>query len=224
MRAIKPARLIILSVLLSFAALGANGFTARNSGNPGKPSLGTVFRNIGPWQCTKSLPMDEKVVKALDLDDFLYQAYQRDQGDLSLYVGYYRSAKKVGAAHDPLVCFQGQGWNLRQRDSGKYRLSGHPEFTISYSSMLAERQEEKQVIVYWFQVNDKATASTHSQKLAMLLDKISGREGENAFVRLSAPVGTGTPEAARERIFRFIDDFYPGFVRYVKQMEGKEKS
>lgn len=224
MRAIKPARLMVLSGLLAFAALGANGFTAHTPGPAAKAPLNSVFRNIGSWQCTQNLAIDEKIVKALDLDDFLYQAYQRDQGELSLYVGYYRSAKKVGAAHDPLVCFQGQGWTIGRRDSGTYRLQRHPEFAISYSSMVADLQGVKQVIVYWFQVNGKATANTHSQKLAMLLDKIAGEGGDNAFVRLSAPVGAGTPEEARNRIFRFVDDFYPDFVRYVKQMEGKGKS
>jgi EpsI family protein len=223
MRAIKPARLIVLSVLLALAALGANGFAPRNPVAVAKPPLNSVFRNIGSWQCTQTLAMDEKIVKALDLDDFLYQAYQRDNGELSLYVGYYHSAKKVGAAHDPLVCFQGQGWTIGQRDSGTYRLAKHPEFAIPYSSMVADLQGTKQVIVYWFQVNGKATANTHAQKFAMLLDKIAGKGGDNAFVRLSAPVGAGAPEAARERIFRFVDDFYPDFVRYVEQMEVKDR-
>lgn len=223
MRALKPARLIILSVLLILAALGANSAT-RKAPPGAKEPLAGAFGDIGSWQCTQRLAMDQKVVKALDLDDFLFQAYQRDRGELSLYVGYYRSAKKVGAAHDPLVCFQGQGWTIGQRDSGSYRLTSHPQYTVSYSSMVAELQGEKQVIVYWFQVNDKATANTHSQKLAMLMDRISGRREDNAFVRLSAPVGAGTPEAARQRIFRFIDDFYPQFVRYVRQMEDKGHS
>lgn len=223
MRALKPARLIVLSVLLLLAALGGNAVS--HKGTPGSKSpLAAAFRDVGSWRCTQNLAMDQQVVKALDLDDFLYQAYQRDRGELSLYVGYYRSAKKVGAAHDPLVCFQGQGWVISERDSGSYRLPRHPEYTISYSSMVAELQGEKQVIVYWFQVNDKAAANTHTQKMAMMMDRISGRGEDNAFVRLSAPVGAGTPAAARERIFRFVDDFYPEFVRYVRQREGKGNS
>lgn len=224
MRAIKTSRLIILSVLLSLTAFALSGRFERGVQAKDKTPLGVAFQSVGGWRCVKDFPMEEKIVKALDLDDFLFKSYQRDRGEVNLYVGYYRSAKKVGAAHDPLVCFQGQGWSVGERAAGTYRLPSRPDVAISYSSMVAERQGEKEIIVYWFQVNDKATAKTQSQKLAMVLDKISGQGEENAFVRLSAPAGSESPDEVRKRIFRFIDDFYPEFLRYLRQAERKADS
>ena len=210
--------------MLALAAIGGNWGTRRAQSGAERPPLSTAFKNVGAWRCVQNLPISEDVVKALKLDDFVFQAYRRDKGEVNLYIGYYHSAKKVGAAHDPLVCFQGQGWSVGNRQKGAYRLQKHPEFSVSYSSMVAELQGEKQVIVYWFQVNDRTTPSTHAQKLAMLMDRISGRSEDNAFVRLSAPVGSETPEATRARIFTFIDDFYPELVRYVKQMDTTRKT
>lgn len=221
MRALRPARIVVLSVLLALTALGVNLRTDGAASATGKAPLRGGFRQAGGWRCVSEIPMEQKVAEALLLDDFLFQSYQRDKAVVNLYVGYYHSAKKVGAAHDPLVCFQGQGWSIGQRESGTYRLASRPELSISYSSMVAERKGDKELIVYWFQVNDKAKGSTHSQKLAMLLDKISGRGEENAFVRLSAPLGAETPDAARSRIFQFVDDFYPQFLGYVSRAEKK---
>lgn len=215
MRAIKPGRLFLLSALLIVTALLVNLNTEQSQASVDKKPLQQVFSGFGPWRNCGTFPMDAKIVEALQLDDYLYQAFQREQGGVNLYIGYYHSAKKVGAAHDPLVCFQGQGWKISQRDSGSYALTRHPGLKISYSSMLAERQDEREVIVYWFQANAKAAADTQSQKVAMMLDKIAGKGGESAFVRLSTPVGGGTPEAARRRIFEFIEDFYPDFLNYV---------
>jgi EpsI family protein len=208
-------RLLLLSALLIVAALLAGNGSGPGAAPPEKKPLRQAFSRFGAWESFKAIPMDAKIVETLNLDDFLYRSYRRDRGNVNLYIGYYRSAKKVGAAHDPLVCFQGQGWEIDSRDSGRYALPNRPDLTIAYSSLLARRQDRREVIVYWFQVNDKTTASTQSQKMAMVLEKIQGKVEDNAFVRLSASVGAGTPEAARARIFAFIEEFYPEFLRYV---------
>jgi EpsI family protein len=215
MRAIRPLRLIVLSGLLIATALLVGDYTEPVVAFPAKMPLQQEFSRFGQWRGYREFPIDQKTVQALDLDDFLFRSYRRNQKNVDLYIGYYRRAKKVGAAHDPLVCFQGQGWKIDGRDSGSYSLAARPELTISYSFLLVERQNRREVIVYWFQANEKAAASTGSQKMAMVLRKISGKTEDNAFVRLSASVGAGSPDAARNRIFEFVEDFYPEFLRYI---------
>lgn len=214
MRTVKAGRLLVLSLLLATAALLASSPGSRGR-SVAKAPLQQAFSRFGGWMGLANSPMDEKVVEALNLDDYLFRSYRRGNGEVSLYIGYYRSAAKVGAAHDPLVCFQGQGWKIEKRDQGSYTLVHRPAMTVSYSSMVAERQDERELIVYWFQVNGKAMATTHAQKGAMLWEKLTGRGEENAFVRLSVPLGTGSVEQARTRIFEFVEDFYPDFHRYV---------
>jgi EpsI family protein len=215
MRTIRPARFVTLCVLLALAALLVGLRSERGAAPVAKKPLQQMFAQLGPWHGDKDIPMDGKIVEALNLDDYLFRSYLRSRGDVTVYIGYYRSAKKVGAAHDPLICFQGQGWKINSRDGGTLALVRHPGLNISYSSMLAERQDERQVVVYWFQANAKANANTQSQKVTMVLDRIAGRNEDNAFVRLSAPVGNETPEAVRQRIFDFVEDFYPEFLDYV---------
>lgn len=215
MLAVKPFRLAILSALLVVAALLVHLHTERSTERTGKEPLRQVFARIGGWRPAGTCSMDTRIVEELKLDDYLFQSYYRDKELVNLYIGYYRTAKKVGAAHDPLVCFQGQGWQIGTRESGEYTPTRAPGLRISYSSMIAERQGERELIVYWFQANGKAATTTHEQKFALFLDKLTGKGGDNAFVRISAPIGEETPESVRKRLIEFIEDFYPGFYQYV---------
>lgn len=215
MRAISPVRLILLSALLLITAYLINSHSGKHVEISDKEPLRQCFAKVGSGDFAHDFPMDVSIVEALKLDDYLFKSYPRDKGQVSLYIGYYRSAKKVGAAHDPLVCFTGQGWQIKNRESGKYTLTRDPTLKISYATMIAERQEDRELVVYWFQSNGKAEATTQSQKISMLLDKFSGKSEDNAFVRITAPVKDETPEVVRKRIFDFIEDFYPEFYRYV---------
>lgn len=216
MRAISLFRLAILSALLLVAAFLANSPAGKRAVHAKEP-LQQCFARINGGDISNEFPMDSSIVAALKLDDYLYKSYARGTGAVNLYIGYYRSVKKVGAAHDPLVCFTGQGWQLKNRGSGQYTLTRDPNLKISYSMMIAERKGERELVVYWFQANEKAVANTQSQKFAMVLDKFAGRNEDNAFVRLSASVEDGTHDAVRKRMFDFIEDFYPEFYRYVTE-------
>jgi EpsI family protein len=215
MRTVNPFRLAILSVILLAAALLTHGSIGSSAVKTAKGPLNQFFGRIGEWHLVRDFPMDDRIVEALRLDDYLFCSYGRDKSLVNLYVGYYRTAKKVGAAHDPLVCFQGQGWGITDQKSGEYRLTRDANLSISYSSMIAEREGERELIIYWFQANGKTTASTPSQKIAMFLDKFSGENEDNAFVRISAPINGEPVETVRKRLFDFIEDFYPEFNRYV---------
>lgn len=215
MRSVNPIKLAILGALLVVAAFVVNGHPGKRSEKVTKEPLRQVFSRIGGWGVVANFPMDAQIVEALKLDDHLFQSYAREKKRVNLYIGYYRTAKKVGAAHDPLVCFQGQGWQIGNRDTGEYVITQSPDLRISYSSMIAKRQDDRELIVYWFQANGKANANTLSQKISMLLDKLSGTGEDNAFVRISAPIGGEPPEAVRKKLFDFIEDFYPEFYKYV---------
>jgi EpsI family protein len=155
------------------------------------------------------------VVNMLDLDDYLFRSFKKGEQTVTLYVGYYRRADKVGAAHDPLVCFHGQGWGIVDQSSDHYTLAGEPSLTLSFSSIIAERQGEKEQIVYWFQTNGRSSPNTLSQKIDMVKDRLFGHGEDNAFIRITSPIGNGSPDETRKRIFDFIDAFYPAFRGYI---------
>ncbi|WP_052263376.1 exosortase C-terminal domain/associated protein EpsI [Geobacter pickeringii] len=224
MRTLSTKRLIILSVLLAATAFLAYGPAARSAAVITKAPLQVAFERLDGWSSAGSQFLGDTVTDALKLDDHIFQSYRNESGQVTLYVGYYRTAGKVGAAHDPLVCFTGQGWRIGERIRGEYSLGGKASSTISYSSMIAERQGERELIVYWFQTNGVTSSSTLGQKVAMVRDRFVGAGEDNAFVRISTSLGDESPEAGRKRIFAFIDSFYPAFRGYVVGKPGSERS
>jgi len=179
-------------------------------------SLKQALADIHGWENNGFSPFDQKIVDALELDDYANQSYTNGQDIVSLYIGYYLTTKKVGAAHDPLVCFPGQGWELSDKKSGELILNQETDNSLSYSSMIAQRGQQKELIIYWFQSYDQTNPDTLSQKISLLWKKILNNKEDNAFVRITAPIGEKTISESQKTIFQFIKDFYPVFLEYVK--------
>lgn len=179
-------------------------------------TLRQVLASINGWNSNGFSPFDQKIVDALELDDYANQSYTKGQDIVSLYIGYYLTTKKVGAAHDPLVCFPGQGWVLSDKKSGELILNQETDSSLSYSSMIAQRGQQKELIIYWFQSYDQTNPDTLSQKISSLWGKILNNREDNAFVRITTPIGQKSISESQEIAFKFIKDFYPVFLKYVR--------
>ena len=184
-------------------------------------SLTESLTHMGPWQNEGDIPLAQSVVSELKLDDFIFRNFSNGRETLSLYIGYYNSSQKVGAAHDPLVCFPGQGWVLRdiRQDVLPVKLNGQ-EVQLRYSTMIAERNSQREMLVYWFQAYDQATPDTLTQKISLLRSKILGGRSDNAFVRIGIPMEGRTERESLQLILSFVENFYPIFYTYVKNEEA----
>lgn len=215
MRKVSITKIALLATLLLLVALMVN-LTSSKLAKTAKEPLNSALDSLPGWSASPNIPMGGKIEEALLLDDYLFRNYRRDKDEVALYIGYYRNAAKVGAAHDPMVCFTGQGWRITQRGKGKHQLAGPQQLTINYSTMVAEQQSEKVLIIYWFQTNKTTSAGTFEQKAQMLWQRLRNvPQEENAFVRVSTKIEGNTPDLSKKRLLEFIDTFYPEFYRYV---------
>jgi EpsI family protein len=215
MGTVSPFRVILLSILLAATAFLVYGRMEAGSAPTPKVPLRQAFDRVNGWSGGGNQPLSDQVVDLLKLDDYLFRSFAKGAQTVTLYVGYYRTAGKVGAAHEPLVCFQGQGWGIVERSHGRCTLAGASGLTLSYASMIAERQGERELIIYWFQTNGRSSVNTFSQKVDMVRDRLFGHGEDNAFVRITTPIGNGSPATARKRVFDFVEAFYPAFNRYM---------
>lgn len=215
MRKVSILKIVLLSCLLFLVAVLV-GVAEHKPERLVKESLNAAFDSLPGWNASPAIAMGSQIEAALKLDDYLFRNYARGNDRVSLYIGYYLSAAKVGAAHDPLVCFTGQGWRFTERGAGKYVLTGQGNLVVNYSTMIAELQSEKEFILYWFQTNGTTSAGTFEQKTQMLWQRLCKvpRE-ENAFIRISTKMEDSAPETSKKRVLEFIDTFYPRFYRYV---------
>ena len=175
--------------------------------------LASNFGSFEGWNKVGESTIDTPIIDALLLDDYVNQTYTDNEITLSLYIGYYYSAKKIGAAHDPMVCFPGQGWKISDKKTGQITLkSGH---RISYSSMIGQLGQNRELITYWFQAYDKTNDNTFSQKVSLFVKKLMNQGEDNAFVRITIPIGSGTIEDCTKKTTAFIESFYPVFLKFV---------
>lgn len=179
-------------------------------------SLSQTLAEIPNWENKGFIPIEKEIVNVLELDDYANQSYSNGQHSVFLYIGYYFNKGKIGAAHDPLVCFPGQGWVASDVKKGKLSLNSYTEDSISYSSMIVERGLQKELIIYWFQAFDKATPDTFTQKVALLWNTLSQKREDNAFVRISISAGEKSLDECQDIVGKFIRSFYPVFLDYVK--------
>ena len=179
-------------------------------------SLLGVLADIKGWRSSELIRLDREITDALHLDEYVNYNFSNGAETVSLYIGYYLTSKKVSAAHSPLVCFPGQGWEISNRSTGELSLYPTLDQKIYFSSMIVEHNKSKQLFIYWFQAYDRANQDTFSQKISILRNKILGKGQDNAFVRISTDLNEMTISEARETIFAFIRSFYPLFLKFIE--------
>ncbi len=173
---------------------------------------------IPGWQLVNIRELDKEIVHSLKLDDYIDADYVNGPQRVSLYIGYYFSGGKVGAAHDPMVCFPGQGWTLSGITSGSIVLPTPAREKLRYSIMTASKQDKRQLVIYWFQAHDKNSPNTFGQKLLTLYNKLTLGRGDNAFVRIIVDIKDGSTEQEELTAQRFIKAFYPVFLGYISEI------
>lgn len=175
-------------------------------------SLSSALDNLKGWESRRETPLDASIVESLGLDDYANRAYSNGRGEVSLFIGYYRTMKKLGATHSPLVCFPGQGWVISNQRETQLSVEGND---IHMMTMFATRGDRAELVLYWFHAFDETFPGTFSQKVHALWARIMNGREDNAFVRITVPMRSGLPDEAFSEASEFIKAFYPVFLSYV---------
>lgn len=179
-----------------------------------KKQLETITRSINGWNIVGDHKMDPLIEEELSLDDYIFKTYTDNEDKLTLYVGYYHSTKKIGAAHDPMVCFPGQGWKITDSKTGKLLLKDGQR--INYSLMIGQLGQDRELITYWFQAYDKTNDNTFAQKVSLFINNLINQGEDNAFIRITIPIGSAPLSDYSIKTNKFIEAFYPVFLEYIK--------
>lgn len=185
-----------------------------------KQKMADILNRVGDWQGSGQSSMSPEIVESLQLDDYVFRNYTNGKETIFLYIGYYASAGKIGAAHDPLVCFPGQGMVLTDKTTGVIPIAGPPDKRVNYSSFISTQGLERQYVLYWFQAYNTTNASTFAQKIFLLASKFRGDGQDNAFVRITMPMDNRSPAECQKVIASFVRDFYPLFLAYIEEKNG----
>lgn len=209
----KTTQLTILSCLLFLTCLFVHSFdrTPKNVQKPFK--LEHTFGPLRGYSFITNTPLSEDLVSFLKLDDYIQSSYEKNGVRIDLYIGYYNNLNKISAAHSPLQCFPGQGWEINTPKQYKFDIQGA---TISYEEIIATLGNQRLLVLFWYQTGHKTTTNNIIKKFNAVVNYYAEDIQDNAFVRVTVPITEqNTIETAREMGASFIRTSYPVFLNYI---------
>jgi EpsI family protein len=168
--------------------------------------LHTLPYALGPWSGEEQ-PLQPQVVQAVGVSDYTDRIYsQAAETPVQLYVGYYASQRTGDTIHSPKNCLPGSGWDPIQ--SGYATISVPTGRNIVVNEYVIQRDQNKQLVFYWYQGRGRVVASEYAGKFWMVADAISRNRTDGALVRVITPMNDGE-DKARARLTSFTQTLFP---------------
>jgi EpsI family protein len=173
----------------------------------GAGALAALPKEIGSWS-GEDRGFEDVVYDELAADDTLVRQYTRDDGESVWFLIIFHQNERYGA-HDPLVCYRSQGWEILDQGLVPLAMRGQ-EFDASW--ILVKKGTEKRLAVFWwYTAGNLATADRELFMKRMAASGIVSNVTFGAFIRASAVVrGDGVGEA-----MAVLKDFSEGALRYL---------
>jgi exosortase D (VPLPA-CTERM-specific) len=203
-------KFVCIFVLLSVSALYLNLHIDLLV--PMNKPLDQFPRIVSGWHMTQEFPMSDEVQKVLMATDTLSRSYTTAEGKtVDLYIGYHGGGKESGEIHSPKHCLPGGGWFEL---SSKTRLLETAGSKVNLVQAVYQKGENKELFLYWFQVQDRTISNEYLLKIAEITNSIVNRRRDASFIRVSLP--SGIDEQGSVALGeRFIHDFLPAMQEYL---------
>ena len=148
-----------------------------------KTNLENIPMRIGDYIGTEdSFP--DSVYEELNADFHLYRHYQNQYSNIiSLYIGYYGTAKGGRTGHNPYACLPGAGWAIIQTEKV---IIPRGDGEIELDAIVAKKGNQFETVMHWYQSNEnKILTSGIQQNIQRFVGRIARNRNDGAFVRLS---------------------------------------
>jgi EpsI family protein len=203
--------LIIGLIVLGFAVyVQARPFHDRV---PIKQDLMTFPYRFDDWQA-RAYELSPGVLEQLRVSNYIMRDYRREDDSVSVYVGYYETQREGAQIHSPRHCLPGSGWVAAGTEVRTLEFEGHRPINVMQA--VYQRNEAKEVFLYWYQMKDTTITNEYLLKLQMVYNSLKYRRNDAAFIRLSAPVRTTVADAVSS-IEAFMEDFVPLLPDYLPE-------
>jgi len=179
-----------------------------------KTNLENIPLQVGSYHGTEDR-FPDSVYEELGADLHLYRHYRNMNGTvISLYIGYYGTAKGGRTGHNPLACLPGAGWGIIK--TGKVSLAKMKE-QVTVNAIIAQKGNAYQTVMYWYQSDkDRILNNGIQQNIQRFVSRISHNRNDGAFVQLSMLTPNNDFEQAEKHLKRFgekvlavLSDYWP---------------
>lgn len=155
------------------------------------------------------------VYDILQADLHVYRHYRSSQGaELSLYVGYYGTAKGGRTGHNPYACLPGAGWAIAETDTLDFYPSYYPQ-GVKVNYVVARKDGVNNVMLHWYQsAGNRVLASGLQQNLERFKGRVLHNRNDGAYVQVNALALDGEIPVVREMARVFVGEILELLPRY----------
>jgi EpsI family protein len=189
-------------VALLLAATAGMGFLSHGEATPPARPLSEFPKQIESYRDAADIPFDQDTLKVLGVTDYVNRVYFSPvNGEVGLYVGYFRTQRTGASIHSPKNCLPGAGW--QPTVSQIYELQLDDGRKVPVNLYVIRKDLDQQIVIYWYQSHGRVVASEYWGKLYLIYDAMRLNRTDAALVRITAPVRNGDTEAARQQAIAF---------------------
>ncbi len=161
---------------------------------------------LGGWTGEEQ-PLQKEVLQAVGVSDYTNRVYfEPADAPISLYVGYYASQRTGDTMHSPKNCLPGSGWDPIRSGYASIPVQGGQAIVVN--EYVVQRDQNKDLVLYWYQGRGRVIASEYSGKFWMIADAISRNRTDGSLVRLITSMSDGEVPA-RARLVSFTQLLFP---------------
>jgi EpsI family protein len=157
---------------------------------PLRQPLGAVIgQEIGGYQA-RDVTLSQSEAEAAGFDEYLMRTYEWPDASapilsFSVYIAYYRHQTQGRTIHSPKNCLPGSGWQALTSEWALVDVDGDTETVNRY---VLQREDERALVLYWYQGRGRVEASEYVVKFDLLRDAALRRRSEEALVRIVLPI------------------------------------
>jgi EpsI family protein len=168
--------------------------------------LATLPQRIGSFE-GHDAPLDAAVEAMLQADHHVQRVYVHPLGGfVSLYVGYYGTARGGTPEHTPFTCYRAQGWSILEQATLQHRAEADGRLR----EYVVENAGRRHLVMYWYRsFRRTGMISTLELRLDHLVGQLEAGRGDGALVRISTPLVGLDHATARSMLLSFAQALEP---------------
>jgi EpsI family protein len=204
-------RLWITAIILLVASVSLRG-VSHGERIVAREPLRKLPYLLASWK-GEERPLQPQIIEAVSVTDYTNRLYLDSAAEpILLYVGYYDSQRTGSTIHSPKNCLPGAGWDPIR--SGYAAVSLPAGQAIVVNEYVIQRDQDKQLVFYWYQGRGRVIAGEYSGKFWMVADAISRNRTDGALVRVITPIRDGEAQA-RARLMAFTQALVPYLDEFI---------
>jgi len=204
---------VAICVVMLGAALLFVQFRSHGEAVPPRKPLETFQPVLAGWQPRESNVFTDDIQNVLKASDYVMRRYHDAAGrSLWVFIGYWETQRRGAQPHSPQNCLPGSGWEPLEVSQVNIPLAAGT--SINVNRVLIQKDQEQQLVFYWYQAQGRVVASELAAKLQMMKSAVLRNRTDGALVRVSSPI-YGDVAATSARLTVFLQALEPALSEYL---------